>query len=441
MRNKGKIISVIALFYLVSVGFFVWGLAAGHYHIFPWKQIEVIYWDLHAFLTFKDGPPKTVKEKILLDIQERPTQFNFSGFKLRDSTFHDTGYLLMPRYSKNDGQVIVQLFSIGDKKIVHTWVPPLDDIFKQSKVEQTGTNSVKEYRAQHPLLLKDGGLVFTSGEGPMVRINACSELIWVNDRHFHHSIELNADGNIVVPLVMTPQVPETVLPIRDDGFAIVSLDGKIINEYSVTDILLKNGYRGLIYGVGRFETDRIHLNDAQPILKDIHGAQTGDIALSIRHLSTVLLFDPQTGKIKWLKTGPWLSQHDINQLDDGRYSIFGNDIIRQQDTSQIFVEKELSNIYLFDADNGRIEQPYAGVMAEHKIATGSSGRLKLLANGDAYIEESDKSRILRISKDNVRWEYVNAVSPGTVGAVHWTRYISQDDIDLKWKDNLACDQQ
>jgi hypothetical protein len=78
-------------------------------------------------------------------------------------------------------------------------------------------------------------------------------------------------------------------------------------------------------------------------------------------------------------------------------------------------------------------------MAEYKIATGSSGRLKLLTNGDAYIEESDKSRIIRISKDKVRWEYVNAVSPDTVGAVHWTRYVSQDDIDLQWKDNLACD--
>lgn len=439
MLNKGKIISGVALLYLLSVGFFTWGLAAGHYNIFPWKQIEVIYWDLHDFLTFKDGPPKTVKEKILLDIQERPTQFDFSGFKLRDSAFQDPGYLLMPRYSKKDGQVIVELFSIADKKVVHTWVPPLDEIFKTSKVEQKGANSVNEYRAQHPLLLKDGGLIFTSGEGPMVRINACSELIWVNDHHFHHSIELNADGNLVAPIVMEPQVPETVLPIRDDGFAIISLDGKIINEYSVTDILLKNGYRGLIYGVGRFETDRIHLNDAQPIVKDLNERQTGDVALSIRHLSTVLLFDPPTGKIKWLKTGPWLSQHDINLLDDGRYSIFGNDIIRKQDTSQILVEKDMSNIYVFDTNNGNIEEPYTEVMAEHKIATGSSGRLKILTNGDAYIEESDKSRIIRISKDKVRWEYVNGVSPNTVGAVHWTRYISQDDIDLQWKDDFACD--
>ncbi|CCK79593.1 arylsulfotransferase family protein [Desulfobacula toluolica] len=401
--------------------------------------MAAVYGEVHAYLTFKDGPPKSVKEKIILDLQERPTQFDFAGFQLRDTTFHDNGYLLISRYSKKDHQVIVELFSIADNEVLHTWVPPLTEIFKESKVENIGTNTIKEYRAQHPLLLEDGGLIFISGEGPMVRITACGNIVWVNDRHFHHSIELDHNGNLVVPIVMEHQIPVTVLPIRDDGFAIVSLDGKIKEEYSITDILLKNGYRALIYGVGKFETDRIHLNDAQPILKEFNGAKIGDIALSIRHLSTVLLVQPQTGKVRWLKTGPWLNQHDINQLDDGRYSILGNDIIRKQDNSQVFVEEGMSNIYVFDAIDGSIALPYSQVMAEQKIATGSSGRLKILANGDAYIEESDKSRIMRISENKVRWEYVNAVSSDTVGAVHWTRYISGKEINLKWKDNLTCD--
>ncbi len=439
MFNKEKIFSIIALLYLLSLCFFGWGVAAGNYKIFPWKQMAAVYGEVHAYFTFKDGPPKSVKEKIILDLQERATQFDFAGFQLRDPTFHDTGYLLISRYSKKDRQVIVELFSIANNEILHTWVPPLAEIFKESKVENIGANTIKEYRAQHPLLLKDGGLVFTSGEGPMVRINACGDLTWVNDRHFHHSIELDHDGNIVVPIVMESRNPVTVLPIRDDGFAIVSLDGKIKKEHSITDILLKNGYRALIYGVGRFETDRIHLNDAQPILNELNGAKIGDIALSIRHLSTVLLVQPQTGKIRWLKTGPWLSQHDVNQLDDGRYSILGNDIIRKQDNSQVFVEEDMSNIYMFDAMDGSIILPYSQIMAEQKIATGSSGRLKILANGDAYMEESDKSRVMRISKNKVRWEYVNSISPDTVGAVHWTRYISEQEIDLKWKDNLTCD--
>lgn len=400
--------------------------------------MAAVYGEVHAYFTFKDGPPKSVKEKIILDLQERHNQFEFAGFKLSDPNFKDTGYLLISRYSKKDRQVVVELFSIANNEVLHRWVPPLTDIFKASKVENIGANTVKEYRAQHPLLLKDGGLVFTSGEGPMVRINACGDLVWVNDRHFHHSIELDHNGNIVVPIVMEPQVSAAVLPIRDDGFAIVSLDGKIKAEYSFTDILLKNGYRALIYGVGKFEKDRIHLNEAQPILNDFNGGKIGDVALSSRHLSTVLLFEPQTGNIRWLKTGPWLGQHDVNQLHDGRYSILGNDIIRKEDNSQVFVEEGMSNIYVFDPIDDSVILPYSKVMADNKIATGSSGRLKILANGDAYIEESDKSRLLRISENKVRWEYVNSISPDTVGAVHWSRYISEKDIDLLWKENLTC---
>jgi hypothetical protein len=437
-NGKKGIIRVTAIVYLVALTFFVWGFSARHYKIFPWKVLYEVYTDLKIYLIFNDSRFKSLKEKILLDPQESPTKHDFSGFKIRDLGFHDTGYLLISKYSKKNSQVIVELFSIAESKVIHTWVPPLTEIFKQSPEFSSDENTRKRYRAQHPLLLKDGGIVFTSGEGPMVRIDACGHLVWVINRHFHHSIEVNHLGNIVSPIVMKKRNSETVLPIRDDGFAIVSLDGQIINEYSITNILLKNGYRGLIYGVGKFENDRIHLNDAQPILRNSGSASIGDIALSIRHLSTVALFQPKSGKIVWLKTGPWLNQHDINQLEDERFSIFGNDIVRSENGHSILVEKSKSDVYVFDPLNNDITRPYSDKIAEIQIATPTSGRSKILSNGDVYIEESDKSRLVRISQSTVRWEYVNSVSPETMGAVHWSRYISGNELDLTWKDNLKC---
>lgn len=435
-KGKREIIRISALLYLVALIFFVWGIAVGKYKIFPWKQLEAVCTDLYDFLTF---PNKSLKNKILLDHQEVPTKYDFSGFKLRDQGFHDTGYLLISRYSKEHSQVIVELFSIAESRVLHTWVPPLTEIFKRSPNFNDGENTRENYRAQNPLLLKDGGLVFTSGKGPMVRINACGDLVWVINRHFHHSIEIDHLGNIVSPIVMEGRDTGTVLPIRDDGFAIVSLDGQIIDEYSITDILLKNGYRGLIYGVGTFEKDLIHLNDAQPILRDFERANIGDIALSCRNLSTVALFQPQSGKIEWLKTGPWLYQHDINQLEDGRYSIFGNDVVREAKTKYVFVEKGKSDVYVFNPLNNNVTRPYSDMMAEKQIATELSGRSKILSNGDVYIEESDYGRLIRISQNTVRWEYVNLVSPDTVGWVNWSRYISGNKLDLTWKENLICD--
>ena len=144
------------------------------------------------------------------------------------------------------------------------------------------------------------------------------------DRKFHHSNEFDHNGNILSPIVIEGKEP-LAARIQYDGYAVVSLDGEILEEHSIGDILLKIGYRGLLYGVGNFVIDKIHLNDAQPVLFRTEDANVGDVLLSARSLSSVF-FQPDSGKIKCLQTGPWLNQHDINQFEDGTYSIFGNDV-------------------------------------------------------------------------------------------------------------------
>jgi len=439
MNKIRKIISNLALIYLVSLFFFIWGMAVAKYKVFPWKHINSIYLELDSYFNTKDVITKPIKDKILLDHQEYPSKFNFSGFQVRDHDFPDTGYLLISEYSKNWGQVIVKLFSISEGAVIYTWIPPLSEIFKKATGDPGEFQTKATYPAQHPLLLEDGGLIFGSGEGPLVRIDACGSLTWLINRHFHHSIEIDHLGNLVVPVMMKNKNTKLPLDIRDDGFAIVSLNGKILEEYSVAEILLLNGYQGLIYGVGEMETDRIHLNDAQPILQNLVGSNIGDVALSSRHLSTVLLVQPKTKKIKWLKTGPWLAQHDINILDDGKFSIFGNDIIRIPKNPGVFIEdKDISNVYKYDPQNNSVERPYYEMMLKEQIASSTQGRSKILSNDDVFIEETNKGRLIRISKDKVRWEYISSISPTTFGALHWSRYIPQNKINLKWMEKLAC---
>ena len=78
-------------------------------------------------------------------------------------------------------------------------------------------------------------------------------------------------------------------------------------------------------------------------------------------------------------------------------------------------------------------------MSEEKIATQTSGRARLLDNGDVFIEASDQGKMFRISRSRVRWEYVNLVSPETIGTLAWSSYIKHDELDLKWQKNLDCD--
>ena len=438
-KFKSGLISLLALVYFVAVIFFIWGAAAGKHEIFPWKHIEVLWNEVHAYLTFKEGPKKSTKEKIQLHHQEYRTKYSISGLHLRDEQFQDDGYLLISAFRKEYQQVIVELLSLKDNRVLHTWMPPVAEILEQTPDFTTGPNMLKSYRSMHPLLLDDGGLIFHSGAGPMVRIDACSNIVWVLNHRFHHSIERNHEGNIVTCSKIDGDGPNTPLPIVDGAIAIVSPDGEIISEYSITKLLLDHGYDWLIYGVGQFEKDRIHLNDAQPILKDNKDAKVGDILISSRHLSTVALLDPHSGSIKWLKTGPWLNQHDINQLPDGSYSIFGNDIVRGYGKKgNRFVHEQRSEIYIYDPQTDTVTKPYSKLMAKEEIMSKTQGRSKVLANGDLYIEQTDLQRILRISTDQVRWEYVNAVSEHTTGALHWTRYISGDEINLSWLEDVTC---
>ncbi len=159
-------------------------------------------------------------------------------------------------------------------------------------------------------------------------------------------------------------------------------------------------------------------------------ARAGDVILSLRNLSTVLLFRPSTGEVVWLATGPWLNQHDVNLLPDGRYSVFGNDMVR---VGRRFVTTDgVSDIYIYDPATGAIEQPYRETFRDLNALTETAGRSRILDNGDAFAEIHDAAQLVRISADTVRWVFVNGVTDETVGLVHWARYLEEDELDLSW---------
>jgi hypothetical protein len=243
-------------------------------------------------------------------------------------------------------------------------------------------------------------------------------------------VEKGVDGNLVVGININPPSVD-YSPGRDDGYAIVSLEGKILETHSVTRILHDNGYLGLLMAFSNVNSqDRLHLNDAQPIYEDNNIAKRGDIALSMRHLSTVAVYRPLDNNIVALQFGPWLFQHDINILPDGRFSIFNNYSIKGRTNSG----KPLSTVMIWDPVSGTIESPYKEILKQANMHTSGGGRSRILPNGDVFVEETGRNRLLRVSPDRVRWEYVNAPEdkPEASGALHWSRYYLPDEIPLDW---------
>ena len=164
--------------------------------------------------------------------------------------------------------------------------------------------------------------------------------------------------------------------------------------------------------------------------------QRGDIMLSSKHLSTVFLYRPKNNSIVWIKTGPWLNQHDVDYLGNGMFSIFGNDTFRYNkvDTHDVFLS-ENNKIYIYNFKSDKITTLYEKTMTE--IKTPTQGLHEILDNGDVFIEDTDNFRLTRLSKKNKRWDYFNYLGENKIGSIHWSRYL-KEDYKFDWMTNINC---
>lgn len=365
---------------------------------------------------------------------------DFSGLEAVDKDFVDDGVLLVSAYSDIHEMATVYLFDLQEQKVLHEWVPPADFILL-SLDNPHPSNSKNNYKSLHPLLLPDGDLVIGASEGPLSRINACGELVWTVEGNFHHALEMDADGNFFVPWVLTPDWPSLLTmkypantSIRNDAIAKVSPNGKILETWSVAEILERNGYEALLYGLHRYNNDAIHLNDAQPILVTDEFVQKDDVVLSSRTLSTVFLYRPSTDKIIWLKVGPWLRQHDVDYHGDGMFTIFGNDTFDVG--NDLYSSYGYSTIYQYDMAEDKIK-PYVE-LKNPALFTATQGLHRVLENGDVFVEETDRGVLHRVSPEGLRWSYVSSIADGWIGAPHWSRYLTRDEAKFPWLENLDC---
>jgi hypothetical protein len=197
----------------------------------------------------------------------------------------------------------------------------------------------------------------------------------------------------------------------------------VIKLERLIDIFDRNDLGGLWRG-RPYEEDPFHLNDIQPVLTSGPYWKAGDLVLSLRNMSLLALYRPSTGKVLWIKAGPWSAQHDISVLDDRRLMVFDNRIRwgvggREVDGN--------SRLLVYDFATGKVTSPLAATFARRGIATATQGRATPLANGDVMIEETERGRLLRLAPDgSIRWRYISADSSGRRLWLSWSRYLDPD---------------
>ena len=260
--------------------------------------------------------------------------YSQSGFKGMPNSFES--YLLLSRYDGDNMEGIVELVDLTNFEILHTWNPDIDafnnlveqvDEFKYLKRDDHN----KRKTLKHPKLTKDGGLLF--GWNCLRKIDACSKLIFQNTHDiFHHSIETDSEGNIWAPSHMYPQsLPKEKVGRNivseggyfDDAIVKLSPEGEVLFQKSVSQIFIDNGLEYLLFSVGdlTFTKNPIHLNDIQPVDTDSQYWKKGDVFLSLRHQSMVLLYRPASNEIIWKGVGPFLVNMMLTLLIITQYPI------------------------------------------------------------------------------------------------------------------------
>jgi len=370
---------------------------------------------------------------------------NLDGFNGTPNS--EESYLLLSRYDGDLKEGVVELVDLRTFEILHTWNPDIDAFNNLvEKVDEfrylNRDFNNRRFILRHPLLTRDNGLIFKMFS-PLFKINSCSNLLIKNTHNkFHHSLELDSDGYIYVPSQMFPQsLPSHKVGTKtgsesgyEDGFnddAIVKLSskGEILFEKSVSQIFIDNGLEHLLFSVGDrlFDTDPIHLNDIQPVNFDGEFWKKGDVFLSLRHQSMVLLYRPSSNEIIWKGTGASFHQHDVDILDNHRISIFNNN-------SKDFVDGDVvdghNEVIVYNFKTNEYSSYLKDSLIEHDVRTITEGRSEILPNGDLFIEESNYGRTLYFNADGfLRWTHVNRAENGNVYKVGWSRILyTEEDI-------------
>lgn len=402
------------ILFVLAVFAAVWliGAVSARLNIFPYPQINALYFDLkaiHRSNNFHRATYDFVGTKTPLPDQVAP------GLTLLTTLF--------PEHDWNPGVRLIDT----EGATVHDWKLDLDDLFPGRTIAASPIHGAH--------LFPNGDLLLNLSYVGIARVDSCGKKIWsTKEGKAHHSISPAADGNFWISgLTPRRQTDEDRAymeqfgglqpPIYEDLFVKISPDGEILKSISSLDVLKQNDLMYLLYRNGSrskgtskdpgYHGDILHLNDVEelpPVIADSYPLfEAGDLMASLRQISSVLVFDPDTLAVKWVGTNPLIMQHDPDFMGDGKVGVFNNNTDRTDRGTFLGG----SNILAFEPHTGTVEQIYPTEKSPH-FYTAFAGKWQLLPNGNYLTVESRSGRALEANQaGETVWEWYSERMDGT----------------------------
>lgn len=340
--------------------------------------------------------------------------------------------LVLPRYDHSLSRSVVDIIDLNNFEVIHTYkhdiaemnskVKNIDE-FPRLKIE----NSPVRSKYQHPLLLEDGSIIGNGGKAVVYKIDFCSNLQWINDEEmFHHSLMLDHEGNIWIGGRMNPKSKYVekykIKDFLDDSIIKINIDGKILFNKSVTEILIENNIFTNNFALNSSlsnQSDPLHLNDIEPALSDTNHWKKGDVFLSVRHLSAIIHYRPSSNKVINYIVGNFAWQHDVDIISDKEISIFNN--------NNFYINNDYSEVLIYNFDTKQFRKLFNDQLQQNDFKTNTNGLSEIFRDGSLMVEEQNHGRIILFNnKGEKEWEFVNKDKNGDIGLISWSRIIEDE---------------
>lgn len=340
----------------------------------------------------------------------------------------------------------IKLFNLKNDEVLYKWNLP-ENLLLFNTTDFVFANAAP----RNCIVFSDKSILVSADESAnLMRLDAQSKPIWI-DRSliYHHSLNLDADSNIWActsdlnldkkyHLKGIKNFDGTVYKYKENYITQIDKNtGKILFHKAIGQILKDNHYSNFLVGfsdpmldndpTGENMHDPIHLNDIEPILQDGKYWKKGDLLISCRHRSFVMLYRPSSNKIIRLIYGDFITQHDVDVVSDSEISIFNNKFIRfrgntANDTCQITDSVRSSEIVIYNFKDSTSRTYLNKYMVEGAVWTQTQGLLQKLTNGDLFVESQNKGQLYIINDSGfVMKKTLPSPMEGYNYLTHWIR--------------------
>lgn len=423
----------ISALYLLVLLVAIYGFLVGRFNVFPSEYIEPLIEDLSSFtkgdeMERKSSPLQKLTNDLGLSFgrwfYSYPAIAAANTAPLDYAVEIDSGIepiVYVNEAHRSGYRVIVGIVDLPDSfwgalllnpngEVIHAWKLSTKDI-TGSKV----TDRIKNLYGLH--VFKDGSIIFNMQErgGGIVKVDACSDVVWTLPGSFHHTVTPDEKGNFWSFSGGQSDFDQNMVLVDQDS-------GEIVSTIDMAEVRRKNPNLRIwdLYPLAmapradvRYQRNLTHGNDIEPLPLALAAQfpqfEAGDLIVSYATTNLVFVLDPDTLVVKWWRVGAGDLLHDVDWEPDGKITLFNNNSRRLFDLS--------SDIVAIDPATMELSVDVDG--SEYDFFSVINGRHQLTPFDTRFVTSSTQGWAFEVnSNGDIVFSFVNNVDAQNKNSVH-----------------------